>query len=136
MLAEVRVREAPAEESKDGARGDATSNASSLPYPKDKIEEQNLLHAAMMASEDDRSGDAREALEKVLALDPKSPTAQPAASYSLPPTFVSDENTITVPLTSTASDVTVVQVYPTLETERRWHRELVLQSTQRKSNGG
>jgi choline-sulfatase len=75
MLAEVRVREAPAEESKDGARGDATSNASSLPDPKDKIEEQNLLHAAMMASEDDRSGDAREALEKVLALDPKSPTA-------------------------------------------------------------
>jgi predicted Zn-dependent protease len=75
MLAEVRVREAPAEESKDGARADATSNASSLPDPKDKIEEQNLLHAAMMASEDDRSGDAREALEKVLALDPKSPTA-------------------------------------------------------------
>jgi hypothetical protein len=68
--------------------------------------------------------------------DPKSPTDQPAASYSLPPTFVSDENTITVPLTSTASDVAVVQVYPTLETERRWHRELVLQSTQRKSNGG
>jgi choline-sulfatase len=48
---------------------------SQLPDPKDKIEEQNLLHAAMMASDDDRSDDARRALEKVLQLDPKSPTA-------------------------------------------------------------
>jgi arylsulfatase A-like enzyme/Flp pilus assembly protein TadD len=47
----------------------------SLPDPKDKIEEQNLLHTAMMASEDNRSADARNTLEKVLALDPKSPTA-------------------------------------------------------------
>jgi choline-sulfatase len=46
-----------------------------LPDPKDKIEEQNLLHAAMMASDDERSDDARRALEKVLQLDPKSPTA-------------------------------------------------------------
>jgi arylsulfatase A-like enzyme len=46
-----------------------------LPDPKDKIEEQNLLHAAMMASDDDRSDDACRALEKVLQLDPKSPTA-------------------------------------------------------------
>src|SRR5256885_9776428 len=46
-----------------------------LPDPKDKIEEQNLLHSAMMASEDNRSDDARRALEKVLQLDPKSPTA-------------------------------------------------------------
>ena len=29
----------------------------------------------MMASEDDRPSDARKALEKVLTLDPKSPTA-------------------------------------------------------------
>jgi choline-sulfatase len=48
---------------------------STLPDPKDKIEEQNLLHAAMMASEDNRSDDARQALEQVLQLDPKSPTA-------------------------------------------------------------
>jgi choline-sulfatase len=48
---------------------------SSLPDPKDKIEEQNLLHTAMIASEDNRSADARKTLEKVLALDPKSPTA-------------------------------------------------------------
>jgi len=46
-----------------------------LPDPKDKIEEQNLLHGAMMASEDNRSDDARRSLEKVLQLDPKSPTA-------------------------------------------------------------
>jgi Flp pilus assembly protein TadD len=51
------------------------TEASSLPDPKDKIEEQNLLHTAMMASDDNRSGEARHALEEVLRLDPKSPTA-------------------------------------------------------------
>ena len=45
-----------------------------LPDPKDKIEEQNLLHRAMMASEDNRLAEARTALEKVLQLNPKSPT--------------------------------------------------------------
>jgi arylsulfatase A-like enzyme len=49
--------------------------AQSLPDPKDKIEEQNLLHQAMIASDDNRTSDARAALEKALELDPKSPTA-------------------------------------------------------------
>src|SRR5207302_11067437 len=40
-----------------------------LPDPKDKIEEQNLLHTAMMASEDGKPGKARVALEKVLQWD-------------------------------------------------------------------
>ena len=43
-----------------------------LPDPKDKIEEQNLLHAAMMASEDGETDKARAALEKVLQLDERS----------------------------------------------------------------
>jgi arylsulfatase A-like enzyme/Flp pilus assembly protein TadD len=57
--------------------GSATNvpEPSLLPDPKDKIEEQNLLHLAMIASEDDRAADARSSLEKVLQLDPKSPTA-------------------------------------------------------------
>jgi choline-sulfatase len=57
--------------------GSATNvpEPSMLPDPKDKIEEQNLLHSAMMASEDDRVADACESLKKVLLLDPKSPTA-------------------------------------------------------------
>jgi choline-sulfatase len=57
--------------------GSATNvpEPSLLPDPKDKIEEANLLHSAMMASEDNREGDARELLRKVLQLDPKSPTA-------------------------------------------------------------
>ncbi|MFZ1006320.1 MAG: sulfatase-like hydrolase/transferase, partial [Candidatus Sulfotelmatobacter sp.] len=57
--------------------GSATNvpEPSMLPDPKDKIEEQNLLHSAMMASEDDREADARMSLEKVLQLDPKSATA-------------------------------------------------------------
>jgi choline-sulfatase len=46
-----------------------------LPDPKDKIQEANLLHTAMMAGEDNRPSDARAALERVLQLDPKSPTA-------------------------------------------------------------
>jgi arylsulfatase A-like enzyme/Flp pilus assembly protein TadD len=53
--------------------GDA--NATALPDPKDKIQEQNLLHQAMMASDDNRTADARAALEKVLMMDAKSPTA-------------------------------------------------------------
>src|SRR4029077_14274935 len=46
-----------------------------LPDPKDRIEEQNLLHRAMMAGADGHSIEARVALEKVLELDPKSATA-------------------------------------------------------------
>ena len=44
----------------------------SLPDPKDKIEEQNLLHRAMLAWEDARPQDSRAALEQVLQLDAKS----------------------------------------------------------------
>jgi uncharacterized protein HemY len=46
-----------------------------LPDPKDKVEVQNLLHDAMLASDDNRSSDARQFLEKALHLDPSSPTA-------------------------------------------------------------
>ena len=46
-----------------------------LPDPKDKIEEQNLLHDAMLATDDDRLSDARAALQKLLAMAPKSATA-------------------------------------------------------------
>jgi choline-sulfatase len=46
-----------------------------LPDPKDRIEEQNLLHAAMMASEDGETEKARAALEKVLQLDENSVVA-------------------------------------------------------------
>jgi arylsulfatase A-like enzyme len=59
----------------DTASPASAAEPSQLPDPKDKIEEQNLLHAAMMASDDDRSDEARRALEKALQLDPKSPTA-------------------------------------------------------------
>jgi choline-sulfatase len=57
--------------------GSATNvpETSMLPDPKDRIEEQNLLHSAMIATEDGREADARESLRKVLHLDPKSPTA-------------------------------------------------------------
>ena len=46
-----------------------------LPDPKDKIQEQNLLHIAMMSSEDGRLADARAALKKLLSIDSASITA-------------------------------------------------------------
>jgi choline-sulfatase len=46
-----------------------------LPDPKDKIEEQNLLHTAMMATEDGEPDKARVALEKVLQVDESSAIA-------------------------------------------------------------
>lgn len=52
-----------------------SSNTSALPDPKDKIEEQNLLHRAMMATDLGRSDDARTSLQQVLVLNPKSPVA-------------------------------------------------------------
>jgi predicted Zn-dependent protease len=57
--------------------GSATNvpEPSLLPDPKDKIEEQNLLHSAMMAADAGNSTDARASLEKVLELNPKSETA-------------------------------------------------------------
>ena len=95
MLAELRAKTPPSEPSKGVVAqgtidelkalgylgradvGSATNvpEPSMLPDPKDKIEEQNLLHSAMMASEDGREGDASASLEKVLQLNPKSPTA-------------------------------------------------------------
>lgn len=43
-----------------------------LPDPKDKIEEQNLLHTAMMASENGELAKARVAFEKILQLEDTS----------------------------------------------------------------
>lgn len=45
---------------------------SSLPDPKDKIEEQNLLHAAMLAADDGRSADSHRDLQRVVAMDATS----------------------------------------------------------------
>jgi len=66
MLSEVRARE---------SAHTTPAAKTPLPDPKDKIEEQNLLHTAMLASDDDRPAEARQALQNVLTLDPKSPTA-------------------------------------------------------------
>jgi predicted Zn-dependent protease len=59
----------------DAASSTNLTERSLLPDPKDRIEEQNLLHRAMIASEDGRSTEARAALEKVVGLDPKSAPA-------------------------------------------------------------
>jgi len=95
MLAALRAKEPPPENSKSvvgqgtieelkalGYLGPADAGSATnvpepslLPDPKDKIEEQNLLHTAMIASEDNRATEARQALEKVLQLNSKSATA-------------------------------------------------------------
>ncbi len=50
----------------------ASTDTKLLPDPKDKIEQQNLLHTAMLAQEDGRPEQAQEALNRVLQLDPRS----------------------------------------------------------------
>lgn len=46
-----------------------------LPDPKDKIEQHNLLHHAVMAAEDGRIEDARAALQRLMRLQPDYPIA-------------------------------------------------------------
>jgi uncharacterized protein HemY len=89
MLATLKTKSSPTEQAPSDQNSEklkalgytAQSNAatdantSSLPDPKDKIEQQNLLHTAMIAGDDNRPADARAALERVLQLDPKQPTA-------------------------------------------------------------
>jgi choline-sulfatase len=49
--------------------------AANLPDPKDKIEVQNLLHNSMLASDDGRTAESRQYLEKAIQIDPDSSTA-------------------------------------------------------------
>jgi hypothetical protein len=60
------------------------------------------------------------------------------AGPAMPPraTFVSNGDTIAVPLECADENVTIVQLYPTTETERRMRRELALQILFSESNGG
>ena len=51
-------------------------------------------------------------------------------------TFVSSSDAIAVPLESPSTDVTIVQVYPTTDTERRWRLEQSLLSASTEPNGG
>jgi tetratricopeptide (TPR) repeat protein len=60
---------------REAGSGSNISEPSKLPDPKDKIEEQNLLHSAMLAGEAGKIADARAALERVLERNPKSETA-------------------------------------------------------------
>jgi choline-sulfatase len=76
LLADLPAKSsASAGQVNSGAGGASASEASPLADPKDKIEEQNLLHAALIASENDQPAEARKALEKVLEMDEKSPVA-------------------------------------------------------------
>lgn len=94
LLAQARIK--PASEAASGSIGQNTVNEltalgylgsadagsittvsepSLLPDPKDHIEEQNLLHLAMMAEEDSRFVDARLALREALRINPESYSA-------------------------------------------------------------
>ena len=58
----------------DAGSSTTVPEPSLLPDPKDKIEEQNLLHRAMLAADAGNSSQARADLEKVLRLNPQSGT--------------------------------------------------------------
>jgi choline-sulfatase len=75
LLADLLAKLSPAAPGKADSSSTAQSHPSLLPDPKDKIEEQNLLHRAMIAAEDDQPAEARKALERVLEMNPKSPVA-------------------------------------------------------------
>lgn len=59
----------------DAGSSTTVPEPSLLPDPKDKIEEQNLLHRAMMASDSGQTAEARTALLTVLQLNPTSAVA-------------------------------------------------------------
>jgi predicted Zn-dependent protease len=59
----------------DDVSSTSVPEPSMLPDPKDHIQEQNLLHTAMIAEEDGRAGEARSALENLLRLNPDSSAA-------------------------------------------------------------
>ena len=95
LLADLRSKQPPAAPSKatvgqgtlselralgylgpaDAGSSTAVPEPSLLPDPKDKIEEQNLLHRAMIMAENEQSAAARQVLEQVLELNPNSPIA-------------------------------------------------------------
>src|SRR5690242_8785375 len=74
MLAEVQASGGPVDASQPAAQPDANDSTASMPDPKDRIEGQDLPHAAMTSSEDDSPAAAGEAREGVLAVDPESPS--------------------------------------------------------------
>ena len=59
----------------DAGSSTTVPEPSLLPDPKDRILEQNLLHRAMMLSDSGQTPEARQALERALELNPKSPVA-------------------------------------------------------------
>ena len=63
-------------------------------------------------------------------------TVQATAPSKPQATFVSSTDAIAVSLESPSADVTIVQVYPTTDTERRWRLEQSLLSASTKPNGG
>ena len=56
----------------DAASSTNVTEPSLLPDPKDKIEEQNMLHQAMISAQDGRVAEARAALERAVHIDPNS----------------------------------------------------------------
>jgi hypothetical protein len=60
------------------------------------------------------------------------PDATPAPAA----TFVSSSDTIAVPLESPAANVTVVEVYPTVNAQRRLQLAAALSSLSSEPNGG
>ena len=61
--------------------------------------------------------------EHIVAVTEPAHAPTPAKAAA---TFVSTFDAIVVPLESASTDVTIVQVYPTTDTERRWRLEAAI----------
>jgi len=75
LQSEMTKWKAKLPEPANGAQATANLPSATLPDPKDKVEVQNLLVRAMLASDEGRTSEARQSLEKAVQLDPDSSTA-------------------------------------------------------------
>jgi hypothetical protein len=82
----------------------------------------------------DIRGDKHRVAALIHQSTPPAALSPPVASNRA--TFVSNGDAIAMPLESSSPDVTIVQVYPTTDTEQRWQRELTLSSISVESTGG
>lgn len=89
-----------------------------------------------MNGNQDTSQRDKVATNSIVTVDPSQTPRlpEPATTTQHPATFVSATDAIAVPVESSYSDVTIVQVYPTTDTERRWRLELALSTNSVETN--
>jgi anti-sigma factor RsiW len=98
-----------------------------------------MLAAWQFSSRPSAPGFARGLNHQTIAQDdatPRQSRGLQAAGTLTEATFVTDGDAIAVPLVSDDAQVSIVQVYPTTTTERRWRRQLYLSAGAAGQDGG